>query len=123
MKKTIYSLLVLAIAAFTFTSCEDVPMPYEYPNTQEQPQVSPEVDPTGEGTQANPYNVSAAMQAISALDADAQTQPIYVKGKISKIVSVETEKYGNANYYISDDGSTNGKQLYIFQSYYLGNVK
>lgn len=123
MKKIIYSLLVLAMTAMTFTSCEDVPMPYEYPNNEEQPQVTPEVDPTGDGTEANPYNVSAALKVVSALAADAQTEPIYVKGKISKIVNVETEKYGNANYYISEDGSTNGKQLYIFQSLYLAKAK
>lgn len=32
MKKKIYSLLMLAMAAFAFTSCEDVPMPYDNPN-------------------------------------------------------------------------------------------
>lgn len=32
MKKIIYSVMMLAMAAFTFTSCEDVPMPYDNPN-------------------------------------------------------------------------------------------
>lgn len=32
MKKILYSVLALAMAAFTFTSCEDVPMPYDDPN-------------------------------------------------------------------------------------------
>ena len=32
MKKIIYSVLMMAMAAFTFTSCEDVPMPYDNPN-------------------------------------------------------------------------------------------
>lgn len=31
MKKFIYSLFVLAIAATTFSSCEDVPAPYNMP--------------------------------------------------------------------------------------------
>lgn len=31
MKKIIYSLLVLAMSAFTFSSCEDVPAPYDMP--------------------------------------------------------------------------------------------
>ncbi|MBO5181640.1 MAG: hypothetical protein J6B92_07110 [Paraprevotella sp.] len=75
----------------------------------------------GEGTQANPYNVAAALNLITALDASSQTDKIYVKGKISSIQSVETAQYGNANYYITDEGT--GNKLYIFQSYYLGNVK
>ncbi len=32
MKKILYSVLMLAMAAFTFTSCEDVPMPYNWPS-------------------------------------------------------------------------------------------
>ena len=32
MKKILYSVLMLAMAAFTFTSCEDVPMPYGWPS-------------------------------------------------------------------------------------------
>lgn len=32
MKKILSSLIVLATAAITFTSCEDVPSPYDYPN-------------------------------------------------------------------------------------------
>lgn len=79
--------------------------------------------PEGDGTQTNPYNVAAALKLVSGLGSDVQTDTeIYVKGKISKIVNVETATYGNANYYISDDGTENS-QIYIFQSYYLGNVK
>ncbi len=32
MKKILYSVLMIAMAAFTFTSCEDVPMPYGWPS-------------------------------------------------------------------------------------------
>ena len=79
--------------------------------------------PEGEGTQQSPYNVAAALKLVSALPADVPTEnALYVKGKISKINSVETATFGNANYYISDDGTENG-QILIFQSYYLGNVK
>ncbi len=79
--------------------------------------------PEGEGTQASPYNVAAALQVVNALAADAQTETeIYVKGKIASIKNVDTGTYGNANYYISDDGTENG-QIYIFQSLYLGKAK
>ena len=79
---------------------------------------------TGDGTKASPYSVAKAVEVVSALAADTETEkPVYVKGIISSIKSVETAQFGNANYYISDDGSRSGAQLYIFQSYYLGNVK
>ena len=79
--------------------------------------------PEGEGTLQSPYNVAAALKLVNALPADVPTEnALYVKGKISKINSVETATFGNANYYISDDGTENG-QILIFQSLYLGNVK
>ena len=79
--------------------------------------------PEGEGTLQSPYYVAAALKLVSALPADVPTEnALYVKGKISKINSVETATFGNANYYISDDGTENG-QILIFQSLYLGNVK
>ena len=31
MKKILYSMLVFAMASLTFTSCEDVPAPYDIP--------------------------------------------------------------------------------------------
>ena len=32
MKKLLYSLFLMAITAMTFTSCENVPEPYDNPN-------------------------------------------------------------------------------------------
>jgi len=124
MKKIIYSIMMFAMAAFTFTSCEDVPAPYDDPNNSGTGTETPgeTIEPAGTGTAEDPYNVAAALEIINALDADVQTEPMYVKGKICSISEVETVQYGNANYYISDDG-TNNTRLYIFQSYYLGNVK
>ena len=123
MKKHIYSILMIAMAAFTFASCEDVPMPYDDPNNNpggDEPGVV--IEPSGSGTKDDPYNVAAALQIITALDADVQTEPMYVSGTITSISEVETAQYGNANYYISDD-EAGSNRLYIFQSYYLGNVK
>ena len=48
MKKFIYSCLFLAMAAITFSSCEDVPAPYNMPTEDE----TPEVQPAGTGTAA-----------------------------------------------------------------------
>ena len=117
MKKSILSLMALAIAGLAFTSCDDVPMPYNQPNVKP----GTEVTPQGTGTAADPYNVAAALQVVNALGADETTETaIYVKGKVTGTPTIETEKYGNATYYITDDGSN---KIYIFQSYYLGNRK
>ena len=59
MKKIIYSLLVLAMAAFTFSSCEDVPAPYDMPTKPETPELSTD------GTEANPYTVADAKIAAT----------------------------------------------------------
>ena len=119
MKKSILSLMVLALTGLAFTGCDDVPMPYNQPNVTTC--IPSEVTPQGTGTAADPYNVAAALQVVNALGADETTETaIYVKGKVTGTPTIETEKYGNANYYITDDGSN---KIYIFQSYYLGNRK
>ena len=127
MKKILYSVFALAMATFTLTSCEDVPMPYDDPNSSEGGSGgggTVVVEPTGQGTVDDPYNVAAAINIVSALegttDASVKTDPIYVKGIITSIIKVETSQFGNANYYISDDVNGTNK-IYIFQSYYLGN--
>lgn len=80
-------------------------------------------DPTGSGTLEDPYNVSAAINFINTLGADVQSEVIYVKGKISKIKEVNTTaEYGNATYWISDDGTVTN-QLQIYRGYYLKEQK
>lgn len=123
MKKLILSIMALATMTFAFTSCEDVPEPYALPTEGTNP-TAPAVEPMGTGTQDDPYNVTAALAKIKAQEADKNSEPIYVKGKICEITSVETANYGNATYYISDDGTNNVQsRLYIYQSMYLGNKK
>ena len=96
-------------------------MPYEEPGTGNTEEPTTEAEAKGTGTAADPYNVAAALKTVSALAAGEETPTaIYVKGAVKEIKEIETEKYGNANYYITDDGKN---QIYIFQSYYLGNRK
>ena len=72
----------------------------------------------GDGTEANPYNAAGAYnEAILG-----STATVYVKGTIVSIASIDTGSYGNANYYISADG-TETNQLYIYRGYSLGGVK
>lgn len=118
MKKSILSLMALAIAGLAFTSCDDVPMPYNQPNVK--PGTPSEVTPKGSGTAADPYNVAKALEVVSALEANAQTESeIYVKGAVKEIREIDPS-YGNATYYITDDGNN---QIYIYRSKYLGNTK
>lgn len=77
----------------------------------------------GNGTQASPYSVAKALALTNALDPKGETaDKVYVKGKISEITDVNTGEYGNATYFISDDGSKTG-QLQVFRGYYLGGEK
>ena len=88
--------------------------------------------PQGTGTQADPYNAAAAIAAVANLTWTSTseyqtTDPVYVKGKISKIADkgtfTEGGTYGNASFYISDDGATGGSEFYCFHVLYLGNQK
>lgn len=111
MKKFIYSCLFLAIAAITFSSCEDVPAPYNMPTENE----SQKVLPSGTGTAADPFNVAGVVKYIDE-GGSAETE-VYVKGKV---VSVEQGSwkadYGSLKYYISEDG-TPTNQFYVFNGY------
>lgn len=113
MKKFFYSFLVLAMTAMTFSSCEDVPTPYNLPSINGGD--SEEAEPTGTGTAADPFNVAAAVKYIDE-GGDAATNK-YVKGKV---VSVDAgsydSNYGSLKYYISDDGTTKN-QFRVYNGY------
>lgn len=51
-----------AMAAFTFSSCEDVPEPYTLPTQPEAP--GENTDPNQKGSESNPYTVAEAIAAI-----------------------------------------------------------
>ena len=118
MKKIIYSMLMLA-AMFTFTACEDVPMPYDMPGT-----ASKTDEPTpllvGDGTVENPYSVASALYLI--IEGKTTDENVAVEGIISRIDEIDTGTYGNAIYYISDDGTT-ANQLEVFHGFYLNKAK
>ena len=109
MKKFIYSCLFLAMAAITFSSCEDVPAPYNMPTEPE----TPEVQPTGTGTAADPFNVAGAVKYIE--DGGSESELKYVKGKVVSIEKFDAS-YGSMIYYISDDG-TSPNQFKVFNGY------
>ena len=111
MKKFIYSCLFLAMAAITFSSCEDVPAPYNMPTEDE----TPEVQPAGTGTAADPFNVAGVEKYIDE-GGSAETE-VYVKGKVVSVVQGSFDaSYGSLKYYISEDG-TPTNQFYVYNGY------
>lgn len=78
---------------------------------------APSGDAKGDGTEANPYNAVAANNAASALPSGGESEEVYVEGIISTIKEV-SPNYGNATYYISDDGKANN-EFYVFRGKYL----
>lgn len=109
MKKFIYSCLFLAMAAITFSSCEDVPAPYNMPTENE----SQKVLPAGTGTAADPFNVAGAVKYIE--DGGSESELKYVKGKVVSIEKFDAS-YGSMIYYISDDG-TSTNQFKVYNGY------
>ena len=85
-------------------------------------------DANGIGSLVAPFNIAGAMSAID----NGWKGDVYVAGQVSKIhvsKGVEqlfTEQYGNATFWISDNGTYNDdptKDFEAYQVYYLGNKK
>lgn len=77
----------------------------------------------GTGTLEDPLNSVAANNIANALASGAKTdQAYYIKGKVVSVKEQFSAQYGNASFYISDDG-TSTDQFYIFRALYLGNQK
>ena len=72
------------------------------------------------GTVNNPFNIA---EAIAYIDGGG-TDDVYVAGVISKVQSQYSAKYGDAIFWISDDGNFNDDPLKDFEAYavlWLGN--
>ena len=77
----------------------------------------------GDGTASDPFNVVALTDFANKLAKDETADKnVYVKGKISQIDSEFSSAYGNATYYISDDGTTSG-QFEVYRGLFIGNKK
>ena len=79
-------------------------------------------EPKGTGTAEDPFNAAAANLKCIEVGQTASTEDYYVKGIISKNLDISTQ-YGNATFYISDDGTTTTDQFYVFRCYYIGGEK
>ena len=123
MKRIAYYLSVLALAVFAFTSCEDVPSPFG-------PIVAPKTDdvvvvtPTGSGTEADPYNVTAISEKTKALADGEVISDVYTIGYICQIDEIDTSgSYGNSTYWISDDKDGKTGKFEVYRGYGLGGQK
>ena len=96
-----------AMAAFTFSSCEDVPEPYTLPNQPEAP--GENTDPNQKGSESNPYTVAEAIALIKA--GTAPSTAVCVKGKITA-VTFFNETYSSLSYNIADEGSSDVIEVY-----------
>lgn len=121
MKKILNSFIFVIFAALAFNACSDVPAPYDTPTVGDGTEQGggSTAEPAGTGTAADPYNVARAQELIAT--GTYTSDKVYVKGIISKVDEVATD-FGNATYYISDDGSSAG-ELLIYRGYYLGGDK
>lgn len=95
-----------AMAAFTFSSCEDVPEPYTLPT---QPAGPGTTDPNQKGSESNPYTVTEAIALIKA--GTAPSTAVCVKGKITA-VTFFNETYSSLSYNIADEGSSDVIEVY-----------
>lgn len=75
-------------------------------------------DGVGSGTKDDPYDVATTIKLIAA---GPPATKIYTKGIVSQVDEIN-EQYGNATYFISNDGSTKD-QLEVYRGFGLGGEK
>lgn len=95
-----------AMAAFTFSSCEDVPEPYTQPTKPETPG---NTDPNQKGSESNPYTVKEAIALIKT--GTAPSTAVCVKGKITAVTFFNAT-YSSLSYNIADEGSSDVIEVY-----------
>ena len=109
--KKIYYLIAMAVTAFTFTSCEDVPEPFGQPINPNAGETVV-VEPKGSGTETDPFNAAGVLEKAKTLTAGQTTdEEYYIKGyvtdppsytKYSYDISPSTN-YNNATFGLADE--------------------
>lgn len=109
MKKIFFTIMAIAISAFTLLSCEDVPSPYDIPGfSGGDDDPTSTVTPSGNGTLEDPYNVAGVLEYIKTLDKNVESEnEVYIKGKVKTISTDEAtiKQYGNHTFTMVDEGS------------------
>ena len=110
MKKTFKTFTLMLLAALAFSSCVDVPAPYNLPSKKgDSSSGTSTIEPAGEGTLASPYNVAAIVAKIKEMEAGVEsTQEYYIKGKVSNIKTDASTitQYGNHTFEMIDEGNS-----------------
>ena len=124
MKKIYNILMAAAIALGTFTSCEDVPMPFNNPLDYLKPDPEEEViEPVGDGTKDSPFNVAAVLKYINTLEADVKSdKDVYITGVVTSVKEQFGTQYGNATFNISDNDE-GSNTFTCYQVYYFNNAR
>lgn len=86
MKKILNALFLTLLAVLTFSSCSDVPSPYDIKGEGDIPGL------TGDGTKENPYNIEAAQKKQDGSVAWVQG---YIVGAIENIYDENNQFAGN----------------------------
>lgn len=75
----------------------------------------------GDGSLDNPFNIAGVYEYIN----NSGTESVYVQGIISSIADGGEYgvQYGNASFFISDDGTTESNQFEAYRVLFLGNKK
>ena len=120
MKRITNYLIALALMAFTFTSCEDVPSPFGEVVPPKGDDVVV-IEPSGTGTEADPFNIAGVIEYVSGLGADvASPKDVYFKGIITSITEAYGTQYGNATFEVSDTEDGGNKFLCYRVKYFDG---
>lgn len=126
MKKTFKTFTLMLLAALAFSSCADVPAPYNLPTKNGgSSSESSTIEPAGEGTLASPYNVAAIVAKIKEMEAGVESvQEYYIKGKVSNIKTDASTitQYGNHTFEMIDEGNSS-TVFTAFQVYGPGKQK
>jgi hypothetical protein len=75
------------------------------------------------GTAEHPYTPSRVYAYLSTLSDGEKTDDIYIEGFIAKIDEQFGTQYGNATFYMTDDGKTEAKMFQVYRALYIGNKK
>lgn len=94
------------------TGGSDQPGPVEEETTAEV---------AGDGSQANPFNVAAAIAKAKEVGETATSESYYIKGKVSTVKEAFGTQFGNGTFELIDEGYT--AVFTAFRVLYFGNQK